>query len=413
MECDDHGVGEWRRGWMTLAGATGAVGSGAALFTYTAGYFVKPLEASLGWSRSEIALGVTLMMLSAALMMPIAGLLVDRFTTRYLGPIAFVAYGILYFALSAIPPVLPLYYVVLLGLAIPSVGATPNIFAGLIAAKFSKRRGTALGIMMSGTALLMIPLAPILQQMISTSGWRAGYALLGGIALFVGAPCALIANSASQASTRAFRVATGFSLAQAVRTLNYWKLLVGAAVAMTAIGGFLNQIPALVSDKGLSVVQVGLIGSVFVSSVIFGRIGLGLLLDFLRPTAVAFGAMLAAAAGGILFLYPEPSFLLCASATCLIGFALGAEGDLQAFFIARLFGLRAFAAIFGTLGTVCVIGSGGGSLIFSHIHDTTGNYDLALVLAAGLLILSGLLFGSVNEKQVKQKVNRSIGLLVD
>jgi MFS family permease len=342
------------------------------------------------------------MMSIASLMMPVVGVLVDRFTTRKLAPISFVAYGLVCFALAAIPPVLPVYYGLLIVLAIPWAGSTPNVFAALIAATFEHRRGTALGIMMSGTALTMIPLAPILQQVIGGWGWRAGYALLGGMALFIGAPCAVLAHRRARAPAKAGAVnVTGLSLAQAVRTGNYWKLLFAATLATIAIGGFLTQLPALVSDKGLGGVQVGLIGSVFVTSVILGRIGVGYLVDMLRPSIVSFAALLAAAAGSLIFLYPEPSFLLCALATCLIGFAFGAEGDLQAFFIARFFGLRALAGIFGTLGTVCVIALGGGSLIFGRIYDITGSYDMAVILGACLFLPSGILFASLSEPQVR------------
>ncbi len=411
MKREADGGGEWSRGWKTLAGATGAVGSGAALFNYSAGYFVKPLEASLGWSRTEIAFGHTLMLSMAALMMPIMGALVDRFSIRVIGPVAFITYGLMCFALAGMSPVLPVYYALMLCLAIPWTGTTANVFAPLVASNFAERRGTALGIMMSGTAIMMIPLAPVIQQVINGFGWFAGYILLGSIALLIGIPCALLANWTSRAPADiSLMPVAGLSLREAVRTLNYWKLLLAAASATVGIGGFLNQIPALVSDKGLDVIQVGLIGSVFVASVSVGRIGVGLLLDLLRPSAVAFGAMLASAMGAFLFLISGPSFLLCATATFLIGFAMGTEGDLQAFFTARLFGLRAFAAIFGTLGTVAVIGLGSGSLMFGRIYDVTGNYDMALLIAAGLLILSGALFASLRERQRDEREGTLIPL---
>ena len=70
--------GEFARHWPELGGAAAAVDTGAALFSYTTNYFVLPLEAAQGGSRSAIAFAATLYMLGTAAMMPLIGMLTDR-----------------------------------------------------------------------------------------------------------------------------------------------------------------------------------------------------------------------------------------------------------------------------------------------------------------------------------------------
>ena len=75
----------------------------------------------------------------------------------------------------------------------------------------------------------------------------------------------------------------------------------------------------------------------------------------------------------------------------LVGFAGGAEFDLIAYITARYFGLRHFGAIYGTLYSLFVLGSGMAPPLFSRGYDTTGSYVSVLQAAAGCFVVGGLL----------------------
>ena len=98
--------------------------------------------------------------------------------------------------------------------------------------------------------------------------------------------------------------------------------------------------------------------------------------------ATAFVAMAAAAPGlvGMLVL------------VFLAGLMNGAENDLLPFLAARLFGLRAFAEIYGTAMPIALAGAAIGIVGFGRLHDWTGSYAAALLAGGGALALAALCF---------------------
>ncbi len=391
---------EWRNGWRALVGGAAAVSTGGSLFTYTASYFVKPMEAALGWTRSEIAVGMTIAMVVSASMMPVSGMLTDRFGTRAMGAVSLFLYALFCLTLALIPPQLGFYYAAIVGVSVLHACTNSVVFAPLIVSRFEKRRGIALAIMMSGPAMLLVPAAPVLAFIVNDLGWRAGYGSLAVIAFFIGVPGALLATS-GPARTPADRSGSpaadprGKALADALRSLSYWKIVLGVIACATPLGGFLHQMSALLSDHGMSVAEVGALGSVFVAMVIVGRTGIGLLLDVFHPPLVALGAMLCAASGSLLFLFAEPSFVVYAAVVGVMGASLGAVGDIEAFFVARQFGRKAYGAIFGTIAMCTAASIGMGASLFARMHDMNDRYDEAFQVAAVMFVVAGLMFATL------------------
>ena len=73
-------------------------------------------------------------------------------------------------------------------------------------------------------------------------------------------------------------------------------------------------------------------------------------------------------------------------AAIALGFAVGAEVDLIGYFTARYFGLANYGMICVQYG-VFSLGAGISPVLAGYIWDVNGNYDLALIGAAVLLIV--------------------------
>lgn len=387
---------EFRAGWTTLVGATAAVSTGGALYNYTASFFVKAIQHDFGWSRAEIATGSMILALTSAMVLPGIGRLTDRYGPLRVGGAGLASYGLVLLVLSSIPGRLGFYYGALFALALAFAAATAVTFAPLVARRFTQRRGLALGIMMSGPAILLIPVSPLLAMLIAHSGWRAGYVALGLSALLIGLPGLFVAARCSgHVEQETKDIAPGLEFGQVLRTLTYWKLAAGTAFSTLALGGFLHHYAPLLADKHFSSTQIGFLGSMFVAMVLIGRTAVGALLDHVHPPRVAMLSMLGAALGSLLMLVSAPSFGLAALFLALVGSAFGAEGDVHAFFSARQFGLRRFSTVFGTFAMISAAGFGLGALLFGWLYDTNGNYDAAIYLATALLVAAGLIFGSL------------------
>ncbi|GLT01830.1 MFS transporter [Sphingobium jiangsuense] len=399
MENSQHSEArEFRDHWPVLLGASAAVASGASLFVYAASYFVKPLAAAFGWTRGEIAFGATIASLTVAVAMPVMGMLTDRFGPRRIGTAGLLSYATMCFLLASVTNSLAVFYGLLFLTAVAYAAVTPAVIAPLVAATFHKQRGLALGIMMSGPAMLLALFAPLLVALIGAASWRAGYAALGCLALFLGLPGLLFASRAvgkRLQREQKDKSADGLTLGQAVRTSTYWKLILATIASTLPLGGLVHQYAALLSDKGLVGAQVALMGSLFVVSVVIGRTGVGFLLDSFRPPLVAMAVLICAAAASLLMFDPSPTMLACAVFLFMTGCAMGAEGDFHAFFAARQFGLKGFSAIFGTFSMCTSAGFGFGAYMFGTVYDRFGSYDKAILLSASGLLIGALLFGSL------------------
>jgi predicted MFS family arabinose efflux permease len=388
---------EWRLGWVGLAGALGANATGSTLFGYLSGFFIQPLQAETGWSRAEIAVGTTIMTSILAVTTPLVGLLIDRFGSRSVGTISLLGYSLLCMAISVIPLQLHIYYIVIALMALPAAGTTSVVFARVVVGSFVRRRGTALGIMMSGTPLLFIIYGPLMQHIMATAGWRAGYVMVGLTALLIGFPCAALLLRKVEAARGGVTESTtappiGLSFKEAAGTLTYWRMVIGTCCVMLPVGGFLNQFPPLLSDKGFDAVTVAGLLSLFGIAIIVGRIAVGVMFDRLSPPIVTFGVMFLGALGALMLLMSAPTIWIAAFSVALIGTTMGSETDTIAYFVARQFGLKAFAAIFGTLATCMTISLGMGALMFGSIYSVAGNYAPALMIAGGMFLVSGIMF---------------------
>lgn len=389
---------ELTRGWGTLLSATLAYGATSPLFSYTGHYFVVPIEKATGWSRGEIALGTSLNLLLVAVALPLVGLLTDRYGPRKVAMLSVVGYAASLLLLASLRVQLTGFYAILLLAALFVPGTSVVVYARLVTREFVKLRGTAIAVMLCGTAIMLGPLAPFLVETLAEDGWRAGYMLLGILALIVGLPMTYIASRKAPGPEQpkaASAPSTGVTLRQAAATSTYWRLAIAIAAAAIPLGGVLNQLSPILISKGLTLGETAVLGSFFVFAVVGGRVLVGALLDITNPALVSAAVMLIAAAVMMLFYSASASFWVCALLVAACGAAMGAEGDLQAFFTARLFGFANYSAILGSIATFITAGLAAGAFLFGSLYDHYQNYDVAIWLSIFLYIASALSFGSL------------------
>ncbi|HRO04077.1 MAG TPA: hypothetical protein PLS69_10790, partial [Terricaulis sp.] len=100
----------------------------------------------------------------------------------------------------------------------------------------------------------------------------------------------------------------------------------------------------------------------------------------------------AAMAGFLLLLNAAPTLVFAAACVVLIGLMQGAEGDVLAYFVSRLFGLRAYNTIYGVFFTISIMGSALGIFGYGRLYDLTQNYNQALMLSGGALAAAVALY---------------------
>ncbi len=385
---------EWRRGWPVLLGSATGMGAGIAMFGSAGGFFVKPLAAEFGWSRGQISMTATAVLLTS-LAMPVMGRLVDKH-----GPRPFLLFGALvfaaaYVALAAMPASYLYFLGVLLVIGIAAGPATaPLIYMRPIVGAFASSRGLALALGLSGSVLVSIALLPLLQYVIATHGWRAGYLMMAGTTLALGVIAFVLlgraAPAARAASSREGAAEQGHSLKEALADARFWLLALAMACANIAGGAFHSQLQPLLSDIGIPGATAALLGAWYAGAVVAGRLICGLLLDRVWPPAVAFASLFGPTIGLLVFLAPHPSLWLLAIGAAFVGLSQGAEGDLLAYFTARYFGLKAFGAIFGLLGLIFGVSVALGSIAGGYAFDAFDNYNAMLICGACVAALGAV-----------------------
>src|SRR6266853_36084 len=207
----------WARLWVALALVT-IGGSGM----YSMAVVLPPLQAEFGIARGDASLPFTFTMIGFGLGGVLMGRLSDRFGVIVPVLIGSVSLGLGFIAASFSQNLFQ--FAVAHGLLIGLLG-TSGTFVPLVADVtlwFTRRRGIAVAIVMSGNYLAGTVWPPLMQHFIDTAGWRATYIGTGLFCLVAmpllalalrRKPPAIAALTASEAATAQARaeLLLGFS----------------------------------------------------------------------------------------------------------------------------------------------------------------------------------------------------------
>ena len=399
-------------GWWNVA--TGFVGMGLsyAMFTVFAfGALVKPLEAEFGWSRGELSLAITMTNLAVVIASPCLGFFIDRFGVRRTLLPSVTLMGLVVAAMTLLSPNLWHFYALYFLIPFLGAGTLPQSYSRVLLAWFSRRRGLALGVSLSGFGVGAM-LVPVFVQAVSASyGWRMAYAgfalLIFALALpmaaFVlketpeemglkpdGDPVDETDDGAAGPDGGGAGPATaadiGLSCRDAARTLSFWLILTSFLLVGVGITGMLAHLVPMLIDRGVAPAVAALCMSLLALGLVAGRILAGVLMDrFFAPYVAA--VFLLGLVAGIVLLATGASGWLIFVAALGVGLATGSEISEIAYISSRYFGPRAFGLIYGVMFSAFQLGSMAGAPLMGFYRDLTGNYIGALWATAGIVLV--------------------------
>jgi MFS family permease len=385
------------RRWFVLFGCfMGMAVSTPAILLLPMGLFLKSLTAEFGWSRTEFSAIISTALLFTAIVMPIAGYLVDRF-----GPSRLIAIGTTlgcgsYAALSVAHSYSGFFAIMFSAVTLGNLASYPA-FMGLAQRWFDKRLGLALAITSTGQAAGVGAFSFVIAKTIAVHGWRAAFVTVGTAALVIGLGGLILFirdnNGPVPEAERRDKVARadagGMTIGEALRTRDFWLYTTAFSLVIFALVGCNFHLPALLSDHGASAVLVASVVALGSAGSLLGRLITGILLDRFSVRGVA-GVFFFGQAMGILLLLDGLRWALLAS--FLLGLVQGAEIDLLGYVVARRFGRRAYARVFGVCFGITLMGAMVGPVAMAAIFGRTGSYDLGLMLFPFCSVLAGGLF---------------------
>ena len=371
------------RGWDEFSGRRllvfsaflGLTTSMNAVMIYSLGSFIGPLNAEFGWDRGSISFAVSVLTFAVFLFGPVAGQLCDRFGAAAVGSLSLLGYGLAVVAMTFLVSNLTGFWLAYFLIAMLGVGSTPIVLVRPITAGFDRR----LGIALTGAGLAGFWVPNLVTEVSSSFGWRAGYWVIGSLAMLA-APLVWFGIGPSERraalSADSENPKAGMTMREARSTSTFWLASLLAITMALGVGGMIVHLIPLFQDLGADAKAAARLASIVGIASAIGRITIGLCLDRFPAPLVSVVVLVMGATGIALLGFGGLSFGLVAVA--LIGLLLGAELDLLAYMASRLFGQKAFGAIYGWLYSMYSIGFGLSPFLIGRLHDRFGTYDYAL-----------------------------------
>lgn len=272
---------------------------------------------------------------------------------------------------------------------------------------FEKRRGFVLGILATGTGMLM-SLVPVgSNALIERLGWRPTWLVLGAIIAVTVVPIAwfgMIDRPASIGLQPDGAVAghdpdevhpRSATRSEAIRTVRFWVLVCASTtVGLLATALNFHQI-SLLGDAGLTASEAAVmflpqfIGAA-VAGVAVGWVADRLSAMTLIPLSMALMAATLVAAASLGAAWTIVAYAL------LLGASGGASRSIGSTLMPRWFGTASIGAITGLATLISISGTALGPILYSLANDATGGYSSASVVFLALpvaIVLTVLLAG--------------------
>jgi MFS family permease len=396
-------------GWWVVAAfsVTTFISTG---IRHAVGPFLKPIVADLGLDRASFSLVIALSLLLYGVFMPIAGVLLDRFSVRVVttaGTVLLVLSLVLTALVRNYWEFLAVYGVLVpLGLA----GTGPVIASGVVARWFSARRGTALSVLGSASMTGMSLLVPGVTWLIITGGWRMAYMVIaGGIAVLMLPLClwvvrdspesvGLVADGVAPTPGAAAGRVERVRASEALQTLAFWQLAgsfftCGFSMSLLSAHG----VPML-TDHGYTPMFASWALGVLGGSSIGFTVMLGALSDRLgrRPVLAAIYAGRIGIFAGFFLIRDNPVAILAVAV--LGGVTMAGTGSMTSALTADIYGRFSVSSVFGLIFLVHQTGSALGSWLAGALFETTGGYGAAYALACVFLAVASVVALNVDTR---------------
>jgi MFS family permease len=385
------------RAWGVVVGAglLMFVNLGPVLY-YTSGIFTKAITDDTGWTRGTIAAASLPANLLITLTLPLVGWAVDAYGTRRIALLSSILFAVGMLLLGQFSQTPGLFAFLLVVAYACGFALTPLPYAQIVSGWFDKRRGLALGLMLTMSGLGTAFLPPLSSALITQVGWRNAYVFLGLIVLAIGAFAAFtLLRDPPQLTNRILGhedKTPGLSVKSALTRRAFWTLFAAFFLISIAIGGGSTSLPLILTDRGVPAQQASFVMTIVGLTMMIGRLSFGLLLDRIFAPHLTALVFLAPTVAFSVILLPDTTSINAMIAAGFLGFGLGAEVDALSYIASRSFGLRYFGRILGFLMVAFTLGLAFGPILFGKIYDQFQSYQLALWIAAGIsAVSSGLI----------------------
>ena len=385
------------------------------------------------WSRTVFSLAPAMFGLVQSCNAFLIGLLSDRVDVKRLIPFgaAIAAAGlVLCFFIRELWQII-VFFGVVCAMGTSAISLLPNTI--IISNWFVRFRGTAIGIIASGSGAGTLAFIPLLQLVINAWGWRRGYlalALAVGplliplIVLFqkshpaqkgleplgeqaptppANAPRISSALRASGPEGRTLRSREAVSAL--LRNRRFWLCVFQYILGPLSTMPIITHQAALLQAKGLSSMGSAVVVGVYGFSVFCGMIIGGALSDRIgREWSYTAGTVSILAGTLLLLSLPDGVRLgLPLLYALFFGLGFGTRPSMDTATAADIFKGRYFGLIYGILQLALGIGLFGGPILGGFIYDRSGSYSAAIVFCMFAVVVATICIWAVAPRRGREE----------
>jgi len=395
-------------GWWIVVAAFLNLFFTTGVIYYGLPVFYASLVTSLGFSRAHVTQGFLLGFIFVGLPFGyLSGLLIDRVGARrvILCGVGFVGVPLI---LMGWMTHFWQYQVLCLFEVLGYVLAGPIANQVLIARWFRLKRGRAMGIAYLGLGLGGFVAPPIENMLIRSLGWRSSFEVLGAAILIVLFPIGVFLTRSSPEEMQllpdgatpdadavsAAAVTRSFGVGDAVKTRNFWLLLLGSALVIGAINTVIQHLILHLTDVGYSRGVAAARLSALLGASLAGRVLVGYVVDrFQKKNVMAFFYVVIGASIPLLLFATHAQVVWVF--VFVFGFAMGADYMLIPLVTAECFGVGSLGKLLAVLTMGYSVGQWVAPWVAGRIFDAQHSYDLAWKMMGVAGVLGGLAVYSV------------------
>lgn len=388
-------------GWWIVAAAFLNLFFAVGVIFYGFPVLYPAFVEALGFTRAQVTQGFLLGFLITGLPFGLlAGAVIDRIGARLVILVGVALVGI---ALILMGSMTKFWHYELLCVmeVLGYVLAGPIANQVLIARWFQDMRGRAMGYAYLGLGLGGV-VSPMLINLLSRHfGWRQALQVVGLLVLLVLAPVGIWVTrsspeeigllpdgkgSSDSAGIKDTSPTPSFPITSALRSTNFWLLLLGSTLVIGAIGSIIQHFILFLKDNGYSANSAARYSTVLLAASLLGRVLVGYLADrFSKKNIMAIFYALIGASVALLAASTSPKAIV--TFALIFGFSMGADYMLIPLVTAECFGTASLGKLLALIIMGYSLGQWGGPWMTGRIFDTYQSYDLAwrVWAAAGLI----------------------------
>ena len=387
-------------GWYIVVGTLVAQLLLIGFFTYAVSLLIGPVQAEFGVSLEDVMYSLTMGTLVGMVAMPVGGILIDRFSARWVMTAGAIFYAVGLYAISQAETIgaYVVWFGVTMAVGNALVGAQSSTTT--ISRWFTSSRGRALGISALGTSIGGVLIPWLMTRWIEVDGWRVAVENLAWIVAVVLVPLMILSirgtpeeagmhpeGGEQPASVQPMGALT---IGEVLKNPGYWYIGLCLGLLFCAYSAVLSNITPYATGLGVDTAAAAQLIMVVAIAGFIGKLIFGFVADKVN---LKFGlwAALALVFTGFVILSFQPSYSLMVLATVCLGLAAGGQLPVWGAMMAKVFGLVSYGKAMGLMGPLITLMVMPGFVVVGYMVDSTGSYEAVLQLFSGMIVLSAIL----------------------